>query len=100
MYPGVEFMKRETFLIKVIRPRGEDSQSRNRYAHIAFICTQSHLDTHTTAGTSQSKHIASSTTLTNTFLHTNAHTMQLNPALIQNNVLIYIYMYNIFHIIA
>lgn len=91
MYPRVEFMERETFLIKVIRPRGEDSQSRNRYAHIAFIRTQSHSDTHThtTAGTSQSKHIASSTTLTNTFLHTDTHTMQLNPAVIQNNVLIY-----------
>lgn len=47
MYPGVEFMERETFLIKVIRPRGEDSQSRNRYAHSAFICTQSHSHTHT-----------------------------------------------------
>lgn len=47
MYPWVEFMERETFLIKVIRPRGEDSQSRNRYAHIAFIRTQSHSDTHT-----------------------------------------------------
>lgn len=42
MHPRVEFMERETFLIKVIRPRGEDSQSRNRYAHSAFIRTQSH----------------------------------------------------------